>query len=372
MWVSDSYEDIAARARAQMGRGDMNNALENFERISRRLADLKPAVLDRRPQLRALNTMSMAQQASIHHFQGDFERALLLYHRLGEMMPERGTTWRQLAALAHIDMGQAERGLDELRAEAVAAPGSHDVWLTIGVECAGLGRLDEADENLRRALKNAGTPEARAQCHLALFDQYRELGRVEDALLAWNEAWRVAGKEPDVIFPVYQMMLENEQFDRALEYIDREPNSLRRGFYQGVLEAALGRSDEAEKRWKRVARMDVSKIEEGHEAWAEAALRVAAPAEQVIETLQRDWHAGAISSRGLILLAAAEIRSGHPDHAEFVLTAARNLGLQGRPRQDKLPQSSWALFDELVTDPETKRSLCHFFVGCDPDDGQVA
>lgn len=372
MWVSDSYEDIAARARKQLERGDLSSALDDFKRISIRLAGLKPEVLARRPELQMLRVLSLVQQAAILRFQGEFQPALALYRELSELTPERGSAWRRLRALTYIDMGQTEQGLDELRAEAVAAPGNHDVWLSIGTECDGLGRIEEAEENLRRATKNANTPETQAECHMVLFDFYREQGRLEGALAAWDAAWRALDKEPEVVYPVYQMFMENGQYDRAAEYLDRETNPLRRGFHQGLLEAAQGRIDEAEKRWQKVARTEVLKYDDGHEAWAEAALRVNAPADSVVETLGRDWQNNTISSRGLILLAIAEARLAHPEHVEHALTAARNVGLQMRPRRERLSESAWALFDELVADSDIKSGVRRFFPDGTPDHGQAA
>ena len=369
MWVTDSYEDIERHARSQMARGDSDGALKTYERLSDRLGGLKPSLLERRPVLRGLHAISLAQQAGIHHVRGDFERALALYRQLSDVVPARSSHWRVLAALTHVDMGQVERGLDELRAEAVATPGSHDIWLSISIECDGLGRAEEAEENIRRAIQNAGTPAAQTESYLALFDFCRRQGRVEDALAAWDQAWKARGGASDYIFPVYQMMWENGQLDRASEYLDRETNPLRRGLYQGLLEAAKGRPEEAQKHWKRVARMEALEHHDGHEDWAEAALRADAAPDEVVTTLHEVWRNAAITPRGLVVLAAAEARQGHHDRAERVLAAACKVGLQLRPRRGKLAASSWSLFDELLTNDEAKRQLCHFFEGCPSDNG---
>ena len=368
MFVSDSYEDIAMRARSQVARGDMDAGLESYRRLSDRLAGLKPSLLERRPELRGLHTLSLAQLANIYHIKGDFDKALALYRRLSDTVPERSSTWRQMAALTHIDMGQTETGLDELRAEAVATPGNHDIWLAIGIECEGLGRAEEAEENLQRATKNAATSEAQTESYLALFDFYRGQGRVDDALAAWNQAWKAGGSEPEYVFPIYQMMWENDRLDPAREYLERETNPLRKGLYQGLLEAEAGRIEEAQKRWKKVARTDALKYDDGHEAWAEAMLRVGAAPEEVVATLQKIWQDGTITMRGLVLLAVAEARQGHQDHAAHALAAACNIGLQLRPRREKLPASNWSLFDELLTDDEVKRPMCRFFDGCPRDE----
>jgi tetratricopeptide (TPR) repeat protein len=67
--------------------------------------------------------------------------------------------------------------------------------LTIGVEAEALGRLEEAEENLQRASRTASDPNEKARAYLALFDFYREQGRVDEALAAWDQAWEGDGQE---------------------------------------------------------------------------------------------------------------------------------------------------------------------------------
>ena len=43
------------------------------------------------------------------------------------------------------------------------------------------------------------------------------------------------------------------------------------------------------------------------------------------------------------------------------IEAARQVGLRGRPRREKLSSTDWALFDELVENDEIKEELRHFF-----------
>jgi tetratricopeptide (TPR) repeat protein len=95
MWVSDSYEDIYARAESSLARGDYDAAQESFRRLSDRLGKAKPAVLERRPELHNLRLVSLARQAEIYRIQGEFEEALQLYQRLIEISPESADAWRQ-------------------------------------------------------------------------------------------------------------------------------------------------------------------------------------------------------------------------------------------------------------------------------------
>jgi tetratricopeptide (TPR) repeat protein len=358
MIFSDSYEDIATRANANLNRGNYAAALEGYERLSKRLSSLSPVVLKRRPALRDLLALSLIRQANVHHWRGEFEPALQLYQQLMDLAPESRDDWQVSMALVRIDMGQAEAGLDELRALAVARPGSL-LWQTIGMECDALGRLDEAEESLRRAVQLAADADSRREAYLSLFDFYRARNRIDEALAAWQQAW--AGQQPEYVFPLYQMMHEAGDLRRAHEYLDQESNPLRKGFYQGLFAADEGKADEAAKHWKRVARMDPLKYDEGQDAWAEAALRTDVPAQEVIAALNAVSQAKGLSVHGIVLQATAEARIGHADHAREALGMACNVGLQSRPRQEKLSATHWALLDELVPDATLKSQLRDYF-----------
>ena len=361
MWVSDSYEDLYIRAEASFHTGDYEYALDKFQRLSKRLAKLKPEMFDRRPELRGLQELCLAKEAKIYHIQGEFDRALELYQRLTEMTPATATLWRRYAALVRIDMGQTEAGLDELRAQAAANPSDSRLWLAIGLECEALGRLEEAEENLQRAARSALDPDAQAEAYLALFDFYRTQGRVDEALSAWEQAWAVHGHDPGYVFPLYQMMWEVGDLEQAHKYLRQEQNPLRKGFYQGLLAVSEGKPNEAIKHWKRVAKMNPLEFDEGHEAWAEAALRVDHPPEKIIAVLGDLMEEEGLSPREFLMQAIAEARLGHTDHAEAVLQTMRATQLSARPRREKLSASHWALFDELVADEEIKRQLRHYF-----------
>ncbi len=361
MWVSDSYEYIYALAESSLARGDIETAQANYHRLSERLSKLKPVVLERRPELRNLLVLSLGKQAEIHHIQGEFEQALEIYEQVIDIAPETKDRWQRDMALVHIDLGEAEEGLDMLRAQAIAHSGESELWLAIGVEAEALGRLDEAEENLQRASRTASTPDDKSQAYLALFDFYREQGQIEEALAAWDQAWEGDGHDSGYVFPLYQMMWEAGDLERSREYLKQEKNPLRKGFHQGLLAASEGDSDEATKQWKRVAKMNPLEYDEGHDAWAEAALRVDHSPEEVIGSLSAVLEAGDFTPRGLLLQAIAEARIGHTEHAQEVLEIARNIGLRSRPRAEKLPAVHWALFDELVADEEIKSQLRHFF-----------
>jgi len=347
-YLSDSYETLELLARGALAIGDLTKALELYGKISRRLSNLKPEVLQRRSELRDLYGLSLMRQAMIQHWQGNFEQAEQLYQQMMSVVPDRARPIRRLLALVHIDMGRIESGLDELRALAVASPGDIYVWLTLAAECQTLGRLDEAEENLRRAVRNATHASEQEEAYLALFDFYREQGRVEEALAAWNQAWAAQGKEPEYIFPVYQMMWEAGNSEQAYAYLEREKNPLRKGFYQGKFAADQGKLDEATRHWQRVANLDPFKYSEGQEAWAEAALRVNIPPRRVLGVLQILRQTGETTPQQMILEAASAARLGHLEDAAETLKQALAAGFTARPRRTTLPPAQWELLDELI------------------------
>jgi tetratricopeptide (TPR) repeat protein len=361
MWVSNSYEDIYARAESNLVKGEYEAAYQDFHRLGDRLSRLKPTVLNRRPGLQDLLLLSLAKQGEILHTQNEFEQAAQIYRRLIEIAPERRDTWQRRLALVSIDMGQIEAGLDELRAQAVAHPGDHELWLAIGLECEALGRVDEAEENLQRAARSAADPEDKNDAYLALFDFYRGQERVEEALTAWKQAWEAHGHQPDYVFPLYQMMWEIGDLKRAYEYLSQEKNPLRKGFHQGLLAVSEGKAEEASRHWRRVAKRDPLEFETGHEAWAEAALRVNHPPEEVIAALGVILDSGNLTQRVLLLQAIAEARIGHTEHAQDMLEVARKIRLRTRPRQEKLSATDWALLNELVANKDITRQLQQYF-----------
>ena len=143
--------------------------------------------------------------------------------------------------------------------------------------------------------------------------------------------------------------------------LTRKPIPCAKGFYRGLFAFERQDTETALTQWQRVAKMDPLKFEEGHDAWAEAALRTDMAPEQIVAALQAVQQAGAMTMRGLILLAVAEARSGHADHALSVLAAAQSIGLRSRPRQAKLPASGWELVNELLSDDAEKAQMRPYF-----------
>jgi thioredoxin-like negative regulator of GroEL len=359
MLLPGTYEHTLQQARSHISEANLDEAILLYERLVERLSSLKPELLKRRPELRDLHYKGLSELARLHHIRGNFERALALYRQLGEFEGSDRSTWNRRAAYVLIDMGRAEQGLDELRAEAMANPGDYEIWLVLGRECIYLKRWQEAEENLQRALRNAVAQESKEAVYLHFFDLYRHQGRVEEALAAWDQAWQSQPESANNAL-VYQLLIEHGQLERAQQYLERETNVLQRGFYQGLIEMLQGKVREAQRRWQKVADMNPLAFNGGLEEWAEAALRAEADPAKVTDVLGfKDI--GDTSCRELVLWAIAEVRRGHMDRTERALRLGRFFVQRDRPRRDKIPTREWKLFDELVHSAEIKDRFRHFF-----------
>ncbi len=93
MWVSNSYEDIYARAESNLVKGEYEAAYHDYRRLSERLSRLRPTVLNRRPELHNLLLLSLTKQAEILHTQSEFEQAAQLYERLIEIDGNDAWPW---------------------------------------------------------------------------------------------------------------------------------------------------------------------------------------------------------------------------------------------------------------------------------------
>ncbi|MCS7259519.1 MAG: hypothetical protein NZ765_01880 [Anaerolineae bacterium] len=360
MWLPGTYEDTLTHARFHVLEGELEEAVPLYERLIERLAGLKPEIRQRRPELSRMYRHSLAELARAHHVLGNFERALELYRQLSALEDAEQSVWRRSAAQVLIDMGRVEQGLDELRAEAVANPGDHVIWLLMGYECLYLKRWQEAEENLQRALRSAVTPEQQLSVHLGFFALHRMQGHVEEALAIWERAWQ-GKKEGANNSLVYRMLIEHGQLERARRYLEREPNALRRGFYQGLLDRLQGKAQEAQRHWQRVAKMNPFEFENSFAEWAEAALRIDWDPAEVVNVLNRFEDAGDTTPRGMVLWAIAAARLGRTDEVERALERGRLIVRRMRPRRERLSAEEWQLFDELVSDAAIKNQFKHFF-----------
>jgi len=351
-YLSGSYEELSAQGQQYLNSNQYDKAQAIYERIYQRLSKMKSSLIERRPRLQELKLTSLRVLGDLAGFQGDYEQAIKYYEIVTEIDPEQRLEYQRAIAQMKIDQGQVEAGLDELRALAVSNAGHADPWLWLGVEMWAQGNNEEAITNLKRAAEMPDVdPQINSAAYSYLHDVYREENRLEEAETAWQQAWQVMEMKIEDISPLYQMYWDADDLEKARSWLSQEKNPLREGFYRGLFFQAEGAEKRAQSAWRKTAALNPLEHNEGHEAWAEAALRIDYPAERIVYALGEINSRNLINIRGLLLLAVALVRIGQLNGAESALQNAVDINRRARPRKELLSTEHWALFDELVADP---------------------
>ena len=96
--------------------------------------------------------------------------------------------------------------------------------------------------------------------------------------------------------------------------------------------------------------------EEGHEAWAEAVLRLGQP-ETALPVLEDLLGRGQGDQRCIILLGLAWAMLGKAGPAREAFGHALRVLQRQEPQRAKLAAKDWRLVDALVQDPQVKTSV---------------
>ena len=360
--LSGSYEELSTQAQQYVRNSQYDEAREIYERIYNRLGKMKQDTIDKRPRLKELKVLSMRMLGDIAGFQSNYDDALKYYQDGLANDPEQQLEYQRAIAQTKIDMGDTSAGLDELRALVIANTGKPQPWLWLGIELWSQGNNAEAIENLERATEMMGEDASiQSTAFSYLHDVYREENRLEDAEEAWKNAWHIQGGDIGDVSPLYQMHFEAGNMEKAREWLKQEKNPLRSGFYRGLFAQSENQENKAQSAWRKTAQLNPTEQQDGHEAWAEAALRVDHPADHVAYVLREITSRNLINIRGTVLLAAAFARLEQTDAVDVALQGALDINQRARPRRDKLSFAHWELFDELVSDSEIKDDVRDLF-----------
>jgi tetratricopeptide (TPR) repeat protein len=258
--------------------------------------------------------------------------------------------------------GEVERGLGELQALAEAEPEVIWNWLVLGNESRIEGRLRESEMALDRALQIArqkGEARALTESCYQRFRLFRDMGRTDEAVQAWEEALASAPEVAATTREVATMLIQAGRYTDAQRYAERDENPLQAGFQRGLIAHLTGNGAKARDEWQAVAKLDPTQFEYGYDCWAEAVLRLGNPVpalEKLGMLLQ-----GHGTARLLILSGIAWAMHKDPEIAARLFQQAINLLRRGRPAKQKIDGADWKLLDSLVRDEEAKARLKPYF-----------
>ncbi|MFN2227227.1 MAG: tetratricopeptide repeat protein [Anaerolineae bacterium] len=359
--LADSYEGLHARARNLWMAGDLVGAASLYRRLVERLHKLSDRILERRPELRDLQKTARRELVGLLHGEGRYAEAMEIEQVLLETHPEDAQIWRRDLARLRIAKGEVEAGLAELRSLVTEDPADMNSWLALGIEARTEGRFVEGEEALGQALAVCPADEADtlAQIHYQRFLLYKDMGRVDDALEAWEAALDSEPEAEATINDVYEMLTEVGRYSEALEYVARDENDLQADFQRGLIASLTGKLYDAREAWRRVAEKDPDEYDYGHEAWVESVLRMG-DEEKALEWLQ-----GGLARHGsprlFVLAGIAWAMHGDASLAARLFQQAINAVRHERPPRQKLESADWRLLETLVSDQETKKALKTYF-----------
>jgi tetratricopeptide (TPR) repeat protein len=359
--LSDSYEGLLNRARLASRVGDIEGAIALYRRLVERLGRLSNTVLDHRPELRDLHRQARLELVNVLRFEGRFAEAIEVEEVLLKTHPDQANVWRSDLARLRLAKGEVEAGLAELRALAEESPSDPAPWIILGRETRIEGRFAESQAVLDQALMagRGGDAKVLAGIHYERFRLCKEMGRLDDAVAAWEEAVRSDSGWDDTVRDVYQMLTDAGRYGAARRYVDRDGNALQAGYQRGLINLVTGNPVEARREWQKVAALDPSQFKVGHDAWVESVLRLGDPT-PALEWLQESLPQVG-TPRLLILSGIGWAMRQDREVASVLFQRAISLLRRDRPPKQKLDSADWRLLDALVADGEMKAALKPYF-----------
>jgi tetratricopeptide (TPR) repeat protein len=370
MPLKDSYATLMAQAKFLQDQGQLDEAFELYQRVLKRLSKVSNETLKKREDLQEHLTRAGVAGIAIPRGKGDYATALemidmlqqtylaeeidILPYMRAQILADSGRV-DEAIALLHTMAGQpdvtTERLLD-YGLEALWCKRPEDTLRFLeGIDTSALQADDaEADE------EGDERPNVRAATWFMRFRALAELGRVEEAEDAWNQARQLSSDSPPDNVEIVEMFLKSENYEKALHYADSEIDLFRRGWLRGIVAEKSGKHDWAMDEWWRVAREKCDADSKGFPAWIECALRQGdmKRVDTMIKAGMDEYPRSArlILYRGLQLILSDEIDTGL-QWLRAVATAehaSRFNRLRFTHETDRL------LIEQTISDPELRQT----------------
>lgn len=359
--LPDSYEGLLNRVQFALLNDDIDEAISLSRRLVDKLGRLSDRILDRRPDLAEMYLEVGVQLSELLAADGRYAEAYQVRNSLLEKRPDLGDDWRQGLAVLRIAKGKVEAGLADLQHLAESDPEDVERWLVLGSEARIEGRFAESETALERALEVSDQADfqALAEVHYQRFLLFRDMGRLDDAMVAWEQAVEHDSDWATTVREVYTMLTEAGRYTEARRYVDHDENPLQAGFQRGLIAQLTGDPDLAEQEWQSVSELDPEAYEAGQDCWAEAVLRLGDP--ELALTGLESWLDTFFSPRLLILSGIGWAMEDDVELASSLFQQAINVLRRTRPPKKKLDGADWRLLDSLVIDRDVKASLKPYF-----------
>ena len=360
-YLPGSYEDLVKQAAAALDAGDFETSIAIQYRLLDRLSRLSERGLARRPELHDLHRQVRLDLKEILVWKRRLPEAIEVMEVLLRTHPEQSAIWRTEIAMLHIVSEDVETGLAGLEALTRDYPDEIAPWLLLADQTRVAGYLDRSQAALDRAQQcdAHGDEGLVGFLNYVRFHLLRDLGQIDEALAAWEEALTHDPERAETVREVYAMLTEAGRYDEALSYVARDENRIQAAYQRALIASLQGRTEEAGQGWQEVAEMDPDEYEYGHDAWVEAVLRLGDP-DPALEWLEEALPEVG-TARLLALTGMCWAMRGDVELAKVSFQTATKMHRIRQPQQQKLDSAEWRLLDSLVADDETKAPLKPYF-----------
>ncbi len=358
--LSDSYESLVAKAAAYMGSGDTEQAIQTLRRVVTRLTRLRPETIAKKEKLQGLLLLAWRNMVALLRAEGLYDEAIAVtrdvYKSLADILEHDDV----VVGCLEVEKGDVEQGIARLQRAWDDDHGNLGALRALADSYLYLGQCDEAVSLLRQALDQVSDNASAALVYYKLFEAYKNLGQVEEAVDAWNMGAVLAPDFGDAVDAVYRWLIDCGEIELAERYLEREDNELLRLLHQGIIEYRRGNRRGADERWRRVVNSDMRTVADA-EAGMEASLWLD-EAEPVLDLVDQilDSRVPLVES-AMAMAAIAEAMLGRLEEAERWLKDAQIYALISSLPARKLPASKWKLFNERVSDPQAVQLFAPYF-----------
>jgi predicted Zn-dependent protease len=359
MQLPDSYEAMLDRAIDSIDVRDTTPAIQQFERLTNRLLSLSPALRARQPSRQNILVEAAGRWMVLLRWDGQTQEALKQIQRLRQAIPEMGTLLELEEALDLIDAGQANKGLDILRANLMRDTAHRQqARVALARELWGTGSAEEAEILLNSALKSAYDIGEAAEAADVLI--YIEAERNDpDAILAtWRQLASKGSERPEWTL-VYELLAALHAWDHLAEALQGEKDRPLRQVFEAEATRTRGERTKAEETWRSAL---AGASESGIAGYVQsAALVMLGEPEEAIPSLMYTYLHQPMLTNLLLLLVAALAETGHMDDArQFLQTGLKNTRSL-RPRWDAFPRPYWLLLRRFPLDDSVFEALKPYF-----------
>lgn len=237
-------EDLTYRialGSAQLDLGKLEEARENFEK----------ALREQSKNIKALQGLS-----SVHHRQGDPQRALERLRQAEEVAPQDPVTSFNLGVL-YDELGKSNEAIGAFERTSRAAPQSLPAFMQLGVLYQRSGMWRESERALSRASE---IDPNQAQIYRALGVAQEKLQELERAELSFRRAVDIEASDVFSSTRLATLLLQKKQEAKALEVVERAllvaPQQSALHNLKGRAEMELGKFPEAEQSFQKALDLD--------------------------------------------------------------------------------------------------------------------